>query len=171
VTILGIILLVVVLLGGVGPWWPYSTGWGYRPFGGVVGLLVLLLIIYLIFGGAARAADCACLLPAQGVRVIDGDTIVVESELLSVGHVRLYGIDAPELAGPCQQERDQAAAAKAKLEQLIKLGTHLQLQGPSRDKYGRVVATVLLGGKDVGQELIAAGLARPYFGGTRQTWC
>ena len=48
---LGTILLIVLVLALVGaiPAWPYSTGWGYYPAGGV-GLLVLIVLILLITG-------------------------------------------------------------------------------------------------------------------------
>lgn len=44
-----LILLIVVLL-AVLPTWPYSSGWGYYPSGGV-GLLLLILIIVLLTRG------------------------------------------------------------------------------------------------------------------------
>src|SRR5437762_14333218 len=50
-----LILLVVLLVGAV-PAWPYSRGWGYYPSGGV-GLLVLILIILLLTGRIWRAFD------------------------------------------------------------------------------------------------------------------
>ena len=43
-----IILLILILLGAL-PTWPYSSGWGYYPSGGV-GLLVLILIILVLMG-------------------------------------------------------------------------------------------------------------------------
>jgi len=43
-----IILLVIVLLGAV-PAWPYSRDWGYGPSGGV-GLILLILLILLLTG-------------------------------------------------------------------------------------------------------------------------
>ena len=43
-----LILLVVLLIGAI-PTWPYSRGWGYYPSGGV-GLLLLILIILLLTG-------------------------------------------------------------------------------------------------------------------------
>jgi len=40
------------------------------------------------------------------------------------------------------------------------------------DKYGgRVLATVIVAGKNLGDELIAAGVARPYFGKKKKPWC
>jgi hypothetical protein len=43
-----IILLIVLLFGSV-PAWPYSRGWGYYPSGGL-GLVVLILVILLLMG-------------------------------------------------------------------------------------------------------------------------
>ena len=48
VSLLLLILLVVLLIGAI-PAWPYSRGWGYYPTGGV-GLLLLILIILLLTG-------------------------------------------------------------------------------------------------------------------------
>jgi hypothetical protein len=48
---LGTILLIVLILALLGalPSWPYSSGWGYYPSGGI-GLLVLIIIILLVLG-------------------------------------------------------------------------------------------------------------------------
>jgi len=43
-----LVLLIIVLIGAL-PSWPYSSGWGYYPSGGV-GLVVLILIILLVTG-------------------------------------------------------------------------------------------------------------------------
>ncbi len=41
-----LIILILLLLGAL-PMWPYSSGWGYYPSGGL-GLLVVILIIVLL---------------------------------------------------------------------------------------------------------------------------
>jgi hypothetical protein len=48
---LGTILLVVLVLLILGalPTWPYSSGWGYYPSGGV-GILFLIVIVLLVTG-------------------------------------------------------------------------------------------------------------------------
>jgi uncharacterized protein DUF3309 len=48
---MGLLLLIVLILLLVGafPAWPYSRGWGYYPSGGI-GLVVLILIILLLTG-------------------------------------------------------------------------------------------------------------------------
>jgi hypothetical protein len=43
-----LIVLVLVLIGAI-PAWPYSRGWGYGP-SGIVGLIVVVLLI-LVFTG------------------------------------------------------------------------------------------------------------------------
>jgi len=42
------ILLIVLLLGAL-PTWPYSAGWGYYPSGGL-GLVVIVLLILALAG-------------------------------------------------------------------------------------------------------------------------
>jgi len=41
------VLLILLLLGGL-PSWPYSRGWGYGP-SGILGLLLLVLVILMLF--------------------------------------------------------------------------------------------------------------------------
>lgn len=44
-----ILILLIILLVGALPTWPYSAGWGYYPSSGL-GLLVVILIIVLLVG-------------------------------------------------------------------------------------------------------------------------
>jgi Protein of unknown function (DUF3309) len=44
-----LLIILILLLVGALPLWPYSSGWGYFPSGGR-GLLVLILIILLLAG-------------------------------------------------------------------------------------------------------------------------
>ncbi|MFB3818283.1 MAG: DUF3309 family protein [Candidatus Methylomirabilales bacterium] len=44
-----LVVLLVLLLVGILPVWPYSSAWGYYPSGGL-GLIVLILIILLLTG-------------------------------------------------------------------------------------------------------------------------
>lgn len=43
-----IVILVLLLLGAL-PAWPYSTGWGYYPSGGL-GLVLLIVIVLALLG-------------------------------------------------------------------------------------------------------------------------
>ncbi|MBI2853749.1 MAG: DUF3309 domain-containing protein [Chloroflexi bacterium] len=44
-----LIIILILLLLGLVPAWPYSRGWGYWP-GGIVGLLLIIVIILLVLG-------------------------------------------------------------------------------------------------------------------------
>lgn len=48
---MGLVLLIVLilLLIGVVPSWPYSRSWGYWPSGGI-GLILLIVLILLLLG-------------------------------------------------------------------------------------------------------------------------
>jgi hypothetical protein len=43
-----IIVLILLVLGAL-PTWPYSSGWGYYPSGGL-GLILLIIVVMLLFG-------------------------------------------------------------------------------------------------------------------------
>lgn len=45
-----VLILVILLLLGALPTWPYSAGWGYYPSGGLG--LVLIIVLILILTGA-----------------------------------------------------------------------------------------------------------------------
>jgi hypothetical protein len=48
VSLILLVLLIVILVGAL-PTWPYSSGWGYYPSSGA-GLVLLVLIILLLSG-------------------------------------------------------------------------------------------------------------------------
>jgi hypothetical protein len=43
-------IILILLLIGAFPTWPYSSGWGYYPVGGV-GVLLVILIVVVLAGG------------------------------------------------------------------------------------------------------------------------
>ena len=68
-------------------------------------------------------------------RVVDGDTIKVEANGTAIT-IRLWGIDAPEVAQPVGTE------ARTKLLQLMPIGSQTTVYPFEKDIYGRTVATV-----------------------------
>ena len=42
-----LIVLIILLLGAL-PTWPYSTGWGYYPSGGFGVILLIVLVLFLM---------------------------------------------------------------------------------------------------------------------------
>ena len=111
--------------------------------------------------------------PADIVRVIDGDTVLMDvyswPDEAKRTYVRVDGIDTPEMRGKCEAEKIKARQAKAYVEALSGPVTLFNVR---LGKYAkRVLATVRIGGVDVGDALVGEGLAVRYDGGARQSWC
>ena len=110
------------------------------------------------------------------ITVTDGDTfkarVPVWQGVEIVTSVRVNGIDAPELRGKCDFEKVKAEEATAALTYFLQTGKNVTLQNVKDDKYsGRVVADVMVDGKNLATEMIQTGLVRNYSGGTRLGWC
>ena len=143
--------------------------------------LIVRLVLAAAFGAWALALGpqaVAETLPgpfqARVVRVIDGDTLIVQVGLWFgqsvIEHIRIAGIDAPEMKGRCPSETAAARTAGQYLATLIGAGP-LELRDVRHEKYGRTLARVFVNGLDVAKEMLGAGHARPYSGGKREGWC
>ena len=93
------------------------------------------------------------------VRVIDGDTLEGDA-----ARYRLHGIDAPERDQRCGDGpgSDCAAAATARLRELVAGGVTCRSTQDEPDRYGRVIAKCFGQGTDVGGQLVREGLAWAY---------
>jgi endonuclease YncB( thermonuclease family) len=122
------------------------------------------------------AAPLRATYPAELIRVLDGDTFEARVKIWpgmeAVTRVRLRGVDAPEMKARCEDERVKALAAKDALTQMLSEGS-VGLSNVSQDKYGgRVDADASTAtARDIGEALVALGLARRYGGGRRLSWC
>jgi micrococcal nuclease len=134
----------------------------------IISLLVLLIVSALAAGHRPPQAQPRQG-PASGLVVVDGDTI---RDAQGVSH-RLLGYDTPEtFRAKCAAELKLGKQAQARLGQLIASGEARLLQSGRRDKYGRSLSTLTVGGRDVREILISEGLARPYDGRTKRGgWC
>jgi micrococcal nuclease len=107
----------------------------------------------------------ACLaqdLSGPVVRVIDGDTIVVQLDGTRE-HVRYIGIDTPEMDDERPEIRRRAVAAKEANARLVGgRRVRLELDVERRDRYGRLLAYVWVGDTLVNEALVRAGHAAPY---------
>jgi len=104
--------------------------------------------------------------------VYDGDTFTVVSRVvgdptLYKFSVRIAGIDCPELRSKIPSEKEAAALAKDRVENLI-YARHVKLENVRTEKYGRILADVYVdydgGGVSVGNFLIREKLAVKYDG-------
>lgn len=147
-----------------------------------LGAAILACLSALGTGSDATAEDIlAGPVPAVVEGVIDGDTLKVRAHIwldqnVAI-HVRLAGVDAPEMSGACDRETALAERAREFLQGRLPSagdnGPNVQLLEVRYGKYARrVVARVETeAGLDLGAALLAAGLAQPYNGGRRPTWC
>lgn len=110
---------------------------------------------------------------AEIIRVIDGDTILVDAspwpqQTIEV-YVRLRGIDAPELHSKCAAVREEAERAQTALEEIMPATGEVQLTRISGDKYfGRILADVTTAdGRNPAEVLLTAGYAVSYNGGRK----
>lgn len=127
--------------------------------------LAFLSVVAVIASTTANAQS------ATVQRVIDGDTIVACTATCQT--VRISNIDAPEMPpkSKCQKEEQRALDATKRLTAMIQgRNVEIVVDARSRDRYGRTLAQVRFNGKDVGEALIAAGVARKW-AGRREPWC
>lgn len=113
---------------------------------------MMIVQLAAIFGAAVSSPYCVA---------IDGDTIVCRVGLERV-HLRLNGIDAPELPGHCRAGRHCAPgdpyASKANMARMV-TGRTVTWQDLGRDRYGRTIAEVNVEGVDVQCEQLRGGFA------------
>lgn len=88
------------------------------------------------------------------VRVLDGDTVEIMAEGVAT-RVRLNGIDAPEKMQPYGQRSKQV------LTEMV-AGKMVLAVGDKRDRYGRLLATLMLDGRDINATQVYSGMAWVY---------
>jgi endonuclease YncB( thermonuclease family) len=91
--------------------------------------------------------------PAGAQRVIDGDTIDSSRQ-----RWRLWGIDAPELHQLCLDGWPGGIESARMLERLV-LGKRIECEFKGRDRYGRSIGVCRADGRDLGADMVQAGLA------------
>jgi endonuclease YncB( thermonuclease family) len=148
-----------------------------------------LRVTVLLFAAAAGAGLC---LPApwqstartpDPVTVLDGDTVRLNGTTY-----RLVGFDTPETGANarCESEKFLADRATGRLREIV-AGGGIELrrvpcacapgtEGSRQCNHGRLCATLTAHGRDVGDILVAEGLARRYLCGERRCprrsgWC
>ena len=110
-----------------------------------------------------------CGTPGPGPCVIDGDTLAIGQR-----RIRLTGYDAPEMDGPCDNERHKAAMARDRLNTWLRQGPFEWTGGfaPPYDRYGRELREARRGEELLAEVMIGAGLAEgDGWGAERVEWC
>ncbi|MEM7027730.1 MAG: thermonuclease family protein [Pseudomonadota bacterium] len=123
---------------------------------------VSFIVVYLVAKNA-NATNCVSTHFHEEVSiksVIDGDTVIIDDDR----HVRLIGIDTPEIFHDGRVAEPMAYAAKQFLASLIQDNATVKLHFDieSMDKYKRTLAHLYLpNGENIQASLLASGLAVP----------
>jgi len=138
-------------------------------------LIVLYMTTAIAWQSVAAAAPMQGSYAADVVSVYDGDTFTADVHVwpgqINRVHVRIDGIDSPELRARCAEEKTLALRARDAMQSIL-AGGAVTLTQLRRGKYAsRMIASVLVDGVDVSAEMIRRGLAREYHGKKRQPWC
>ena len=111
----------------------------------------LLLVAWLLAASIASASELA----GRIVGVVDGDTVDLLTDDKQVVRIRLAGIDAPERKQPF------GSVAKKALSALV-FAKRASLRGSKQDRYGRLIAKVLVDGRDANLTMVSLGYAWHY---------
>ena len=107
-----------------------------------------IILFYLLMGCPLLAET----MTATCKRVVDGDTFQLSDDKT---RARLWGIDAPE------KGQAYADESRARLKELCE-GKAVRLEIKDTDPYGRKVAIVWLGKKNINLQMVKEGLAWHY---------
>jgi endonuclease YncB( thermonuclease family) len=134
----------------------------------------LALTATLVGGSFAASANAY-----EITRVIDGDTVEIAVDFLPSPlppklSIRVMGVDTPEKAprAQCDAEAAKAQDATKFTKNAVANALETEVVILKWDKYGgRVLGEVYLDKKSLSEMLITAGLARPYKGEAKSSWC
>ncbi|PWK52750.1 thermonuclease family protein [Silicimonas algicola] len=125
----------------------------------------------LAFAAALSAAPAAAIEHCEPRRnvtcVVDGATVWLQGELF-----RFQGYDVPRLKGDLCGGDEEAALGKKAADRLLKIlkSGDLFMTRLGEDSNGKKFARLFVSGRDVGEILVAEGLARKAPDG-RKFWC
>ncbi|MGH6861463.1 MAG: thermonuclease family protein, partial [Phyllobacterium sp.] len=125
-----------------------------------VDIVLMLLFFGLVALLAARLNPRPPVEPLAGsAYVIDGDTISIRRQ-----HIRLKGIDAPELAQTCGTPAKPVPCGQVSRQSLVRLigGRQVRCIQEGRDRYERVLARCFVGEVELNGAMVAMGQAIAY---------
>jgi micrococcal nuclease len=123
------------------------------------------------------AATCACAAispvaaqatqsPVTVIRVVDGDTVDVQTADGRTERLRLIGMDTPEVVDPRTPVQCFGREASSRAHELLdgqSVGLELDSSQGERDRFGRMLAYLWLpDGRNLGEVMIADGFAHEY---------
>ena len=138
--------------------------------------ILIILILFNSIIAASNAEDYSDVSVSRIIKVIDGDTFRVDINELPdiIGkniRIRILGINAPEINGKCAFEKELAIKARDFVQILLDNADLVILKNLNRGNFFRLLAEVIVDGKDLGELLIANDLAVRYQGQKKLSWC
>ena len=112
----------------------------------LIGILVLSLL-------------CSSIASAKNLRVVDGDTIILNGE-----KIRFSGIDTPELKQTCLKDNEKVGCGMLAKKLLVKkIGNNTPICiGKKKDFYKRTLAECFVNGESLSKFLVRSGYAFAY---------
>jgi micrococcal nuclease len=111
---------------------------------------------------------------AKVIKVVDGDTIDVTLDLgfdiFLNERIRLHGINCPESRTSDKAEKVKGLASKAFTESKLPVGKDIVLLSKtfSKEKFGRILADIIVDGINLNEALIDVGLAMVFMADTNK---
>ncbi len=131
-------------------------------------LAVAVSFLVLLLSSAQAAAPRT--LTAKVERVSDGDTVIAFTSNQTKLHLRLLGIDAPEVPHGEKPGQPYGEEAREYLTRLIG-GRTVRVETYGPDGFNRILAMVFLGTVNVNEEMVQQGLAEVYRGAPCKAYC
>ncbi len=134
-------------------------------------LLIISLAVFLLSSNvfAGNGSGNVTILSVKSV--YDGDTFrAYLPNIKKDQRIRVRGVDTPEIKGACDTEIKAAVKARDFVRGYLKSANKIVLTNVGKDKYKRVLANVIVDGKDLSKILIDKGLGRKWRG-KREYWC
>ena len=138
--------------------------------------ILIILILFNSIIAASNAEDYSDVSVSRIIKVIDGDTFRADINELPdiIGkniRIRILGINAPEINGKCAFEKELAIKARDFVQILLDNADLVVLKNLNRGNFFRLLAEVIVDGKNLGELLVANDLAVRYQGKRKSSWC
>jgi len=138
-------------------------------------LLILMLSASIALAGSLKDKVYGRVTVSEITSIYDGDTFRcnIDGYPRLIGErigIRINGIDTPEMRDNRPHIKKLAQRAKQFAVERLRSGHHIELRNMKRGKYFRIVADVYIDGRSLAEELMRAGLAKPYDGGKKTKW-
>ncbi len=103
---------------------------------------------------------------------VDGDTVRVKRDRAPDTRLRAVGYDTPEIySAKCELERRIGNQIRRRIQGSIDAGTFTAETTGEKGAFGRPLAVFKVEGRNIGNKLIAEGLAVRYVPGVKPDWC